>query len=377
MQKLNPEYIPILKINPSYCCVYNEYVGDHVRSYSSSSLKNLEENRHKGELSKKAKNRLYTALDWLLAISKNKTADKLKSKGTFNYKLAMLTLTLPSKQVHNDLYIKKYCLNEFLTIIRKKYNLQNYIWKAEKQENENIHFHLIIDKYIFYKDINTIWNGIMATHGYIDQYRKNQQHKHQNGFYYDKQTSNRWSKSAQLAAFKRGVVTNWCQPTATTDIHSLKKIRNAKAYLGKYITKNPDVEKIVAENVADYCKSNNVQYAPADQYEAIRLEAKQKLSVQGNIWYISQTLSKLKGAIEVVGDRIGKELRWFEDTFKDKVIFNSFASIYRLKLKDIFKYKMVNIGELIKAYVLNLRSIFYPPGELIGSPLGIPLNIFD
>jgi len=129
--------------------------------------------------------------------------------------------------------------------------------------------------------------------------------------------------------------------------------------------------------VADYCKNNNVQYAPSDQYEAIRLEAKQKLSVQGNIWYISQTLSKLKGAIEVVGDRIGKELRWFEDTFKDKVIFNSFASIYRLKLKDIFKYKMVNIGELIKAYVLNLRSIFYPPGELFGSPLGIPLNIFD
>jgi hypothetical protein len=217
----------------------------------------------------------------------------------------------------------------------------------------------------------------MSTHGYIDQYRKNQLKKHEHGFYYDKQNSNRWSKSAQLAAFKRGNATQWCQPTSTTDIHSLKKIRNAKAYLGKYITKNPDVEKIVAEGVADYCKSNNVQYAPADQYEAIRLEAKQKLSVQGNIWYISQTLSKLKGAIEVVGDKLGRELRWFEDTFKDKVIFNSFASIYRIKLHDIFKFKLTNMGDLIKSYVLNLRSIFYPPGELFGSPLGIPLNIFD
>jgi hypothetical protein len=377
VQNSNSDYIPIIKLHPDFCCVYNEYVGNHKRVKSSFSIKNLEQNKHGGELSKKAIRRLYTALDWLLVLAKEKTADKLKTKGTFRYKLAMLTLTLPSQQAHSDLYIKKYLLNDFLTNLRKKYNLQNYIWKGEKQDNGNIHFHLILDKYIFYKEINTMWNSILNKHGYIDEYRKNQQTKHNDGFYYDKKNSNRWSKSAQLSAYKKGIATNWCQPTSTTDIHSLKKIRNAKAYLGKYITKNPDVEKEVGRKIEECKKESGAKSITQWQYEDIKSEVRKKLSVEGNLWYISQSLSKLKGAVEVIGNKIGNELRWFEKNFADRVIYKDFCSIYKFSLKDIFKLKLNNIGDLLKTYILNLRSIFYPPGESIGSPLGIPLNIFE
>lgn len=367
----------MIKIQPGYCVCYNEYIGNRTKDFSKISLDNLTENKHKGNLSDKAIKRLYNALDWLLIIAKNKTADKLKGPGSFNYKLAMLTLTLPCAQLHDDLYIKKYMLNEFLTIIRKKFNLQNYIWKAEKQQNGSIHFHLIIDKYIFYKDINNVWNNILTTHGYINQYRLNQEKKHEHGFFYDKKISTSWNKSKQLAAYKNGFKTHWSCPTGTTDIHSLKKIKNTRAYLAKYITKNPDVSKACAEYNDKYNQRYNVQYTPPKIQEEIRKEVKKKLSVQGNLWYISQSLSKLKGAIIEVSNAIGKELNWFRAKFKEKVLFKDFCAIYKFSIKDIFKFKFTQIMDLVKNYVYNLRDLFYPPGEPIGSPLGIPLNIFE
>jgi hypothetical protein len=377
MINVAPDYIEILKINPDYALIYNEYVGDRSRYYSEKSISNLIKNKHKGELSKKAVNRLHTALDWMLLIAKNKTADNLKNKGQFKFKVSMLTLTLPCEQLHDDLFIKKMMLNEFLTILRKKYNLQNYIWKAEKQGNGNIHFHLIIDKYIFYKDINNVWNQILDTHGYIEKYRKNQQKKHEKGFYYDKKKSKRWSKSAQLKAFKQGVKTNWRQPTGTTDIHSLKKIRNAKSYLSKYISKNPDVIKEVNKYSQMYCRVYDVQHVPADKLEEIKIEVKKKLSIVGNLWYVSRSLSELKGIIMEISDEIGKELNSFRAKALESVIEKDFCTIFKFSIKDIFKNNFTHLGEKVKEYILKMRSLFYPPGELIGSPLGLPLNIFN
>ena len=206
MINASSDYIDILKINPSYAVVYQEYVGDRSRYNNENSAKNLEHNKHSGEMSKKAVMRLQTALDWMLLVSKRKDADSLRGTGKFKFKVSMITLTLPAVQIHNDLYVKKMMLNEFFTVIRKKFNIQNYIWKAEKQGNGNIHFHIIIDKYIFYKDINRIWNQILNTHGYIEIYRANQQKKHENGFYYDKKISKHWSKSAQLKALKTAYI---------------------------------------------------------------------------------------------------------------------------------------------------------------------------
>jgi len=264
----------MIKIHPDYSVGYNEYIGDRYKKNWDKSLENLEDNKHKGNLSYKAIRRLYTALDWMLLVSRPKTADGIRSLGQFSYKIAMLTLTLPCEQMHDDLYCKKYMLNEFLTIIRKKYNLQNYIWKAEKQKNGSIHFHLIIDKYIFYKDINKIWNKILSTQGYIEQYRKNQQAKHANGFYYDKKHSKHWNKSAQLKAYKNGINSNWCNPTGTTDIHSLKKIKNARAYLAKYITKNPEYSTAFDTAAEEYKQSNNVQSLSYNAVKEIKLKIK-------------------------------------------------------------------------------------------------------
>ena len=81
----------------------------------------------------------------------NLTTQYQKSKVYQNpvqYKLTFITLTLPSKQIHSDNEIKSKCLNQFLIELKKNHSVSRYIWKAEKQENNNIHFHIIADKFI-------------------------------------------------------------------------------------------------------------------------------------------------------------------------------------------------------------------------------------
>src|SRR5208282_358408 len=168
------DYQPMLKVNPHNVIIWQQYVGEHSRHSAQLSLKNLELSKQKKDISKKAQQRLSAALHWMLLLANKKQAENLHTNKLFTYRLAMLTLTLPAAQMHYDLFIKKYLLNEFLTIIRKKYNVVNYIWKAEKQFNGNVHFHLIIDKFIHYREANSIWNKILDTHGYIQAYRANQ-----------------------------------------------------------------------------------------------------------------------------------------------------------------------------------------------------------
>ena len=53
----------------------------------SNSLANLSKAKHTGIVSKKAVKRLYTAMDWLLLIARNKWAENMHNHRVFKYKL--------------------------------------------------------------------------------------------------------------------------------------------------------------------------------------------------------------------------------------------------------------------------------------------------
>ncbi len=40
--------------------------------------------------------------------------------------------------------------------MKKSYQVDYYVWKAEPQKNGNIHFHILMDRWVDYKDINRI-----------------------------------------------------------------------------------------------------------------------------------------------------------------------------------------------------------------------------
>jgi hypothetical protein len=124
------------------------------------------------------------------------------------FRLNFITLTLSAKQVHSDQVLKKELLDRFLTLLRRKHGLRNYIWKAERQKNGNIHFHIITDTYLHFKEAQTLWNSLQAKLGYIQAYAKNTGKKN----------------------------------PPSTEVKAVRKLRKMQGYIAKYIMKD-DTEK--------------------------------------------------------------------------------------------------------------------------------------
>ncbi|WP_028889068.1 rolling circle replication-associated protein [Tenacibaculum ovolyticum] len=165
-----------------------------VMSKKGKTLKQL------GLMSKPQQKKAKKAIECLVSmitLSKDKSLKK-KSK---QY-LAFVTLTLPSKQVHSDTDLRK-CLTRYLENLQKTYDVKHYVWKAEPQKNGNIHFHIVIDRYLHHTIHRKLWNKQIDKLGYLDTYAEKHGNKNPN----------------------------------TTDVHALKDKNSASNYLLKYMTK--------------------------------------------------------------------------------------------------------------------------------------------
>ena len=63
-------------------------------------------------------------------------------------------------------------LSQFIDKLKENHQIEHLFWRAEKQENGNIHFHIITDKYIHKDAITKYWNWILKKEGYIDLFKK-------------------------------------------------------------------------------------------------------------------------------------------------------------------------------------------------------------
>jgi hypothetical protein len=147
------------------------------------------------------------------------------------------TLTLPTVQKHSDNWIKRYMLNEFLEYIQKKHKVINYIWKAEAQQNGNIHFHIMADSYLpnaakvsvkRQGRINEAWNMICTKYGYLEGYKEARIAEARAG---------KMSKSAR----KWNKAFNYSVPNST-DVHKLSDKAKPESYICKYVAKNESDE---------------------------------------------------------------------------------------------------------------------------------------
>lgn len=150
--------------------------------------------------SRKCKNMLDS---WLTALEVDRISQG-KGKWYRNQQCTFVTLTLPGEQCHNDKVIKRQCLNKFIQDLKRNQGVVTYFWRAEPQKNGKIHFHLLIDRQIHYMRVRFMWNNCIEPFGYIDQHE----------------------------------ITHGNRNPNSTDIRSLKKVRNTKAYICKYVTKS-------------------------------------------------------------------------------------------------------------------------------------------
>lgn len=128
-------------------------------------------NKVKGILSNKSKRKME---DILIGWNEVLRCAPIESKKIWRIKprFTMLTLTLSSKQVHKDEEIKTKILNPFITELKKVLgrNLL-YVWSAEAQplNTDNIHFHIVTDRYIDKHWARAVWNRIQDRLGYVER----------------------------------------------------------------------------------------------------------------------------------------------------------------------------------------------------------------
>lgn len=223
---------------------------------------------HNFTISDNAYRTLKRRINWLYYLAKSKRVKTYRGKEIYNFKIGFLTLTLPTKQRTCTADVTSSLLNPFLTEIRTRTNMKNYVWRLEFQKNGNVHYHLVTDTYLDYFFVLRIWNRLLKSKGYIDEYKKKFSKMSLTEYrdFVDKDRKTDFSVIAKRYA--RGKADNWEQPNSI-DIKSVVSNKAIANYISKYFAKENEGNPI--KNDLD----NN------DNSNSLRL------------WFCSRSLSKL------------------------------------------------------------------------------------
>lgn len=145
-----------------------------------------------GQLSINAERKLKHAIKWLVASSPVKKGYEKKKGGLVDWRVNMATLTFHDN-VQDD-YLGRKILAQWLEMAKYRFDLYNYVWKAEPQERGAIHFHLITGVYIPHTELKFTWNRL-------------------------------------LRKYKMNEITD-----NSTDIHAVTNAKNLEGYLASYMT---------------------------------------------------------------------------------------------------------------------------------------------
>lgn len=190
--------------NDSFILYQPNYLGCKVSDLRNYKLSLVRNKGYNGYLNRTAIRRIKNTLsNWYTTLNEfNNSSEGRKSY--YRRKLVFITLTLSSEQIHDDKFVKRHFLDRFIVQMKRTRSMNNYLWKAEKQQNGNIHFHVVTDIFIDKKYVQQVWNDIQNDYGYIDRF------------------------------FLKFNHTN----PPSTDIHQVNDLKQLGSYVSKYLTKN-------------------------------------------------------------------------------------------------------------------------------------------
>jgi hypothetical protein len=283
-------------------------------------------------LTKRAKLKIMSKTELFLWVTGAKRMSNKKKIYYDKNNVTFATLTLPFKQIHEDTEIKAICLNQFLTEIRKKYNIRYYLWKAEKTKAGALHFHILFDRFIHYGYLNKTWNRNINKLGYVDQYQKKFSSMTWETYYkywcQTKYKDDKRSYKKVFEAYQKGVRENWKNPNST-DIHKLKQVKSLSKYVGKYLG------EAKAEISAEMSKEVQCD------------------KINGKIWFLSTALSSLKNTSVHLKGKIQKEYSYLCTKFADRIKNHDFASVLLVNLDTLIENKCFN---LVNVYINNSKA---------------------
>jgi hypothetical protein len=316
-----------IKLHPNSLTIYNEYYsdnGDSIRT-GNSGIHTLKRN-YNSKLSPQSRKKLQKAITYMAHVSPEKEAYNPKFNSKFKFRLTFVTLTLSYRQQHSDTEIKAQLLQPFLDYMIKTFKLSYYVWKAERQANQNIHFHLIFDKYINYAVIRNKWNHYQEKLQYISSYWQSQ------------------------AAHKPYPTTKEDYYSVnSTDVHSTRKVKDLARYMCKYMVKDHN-------STHQRIKRNNTHWT--NTYDLVRdrysANAKKFLRQQtgiGRNWGCSYNLTDLKGAYDTLNISLLQEVEKLSSHPECYVFVGDHFKYISFKFEQLQQLGLFELSSLLKAYI--------------------------
>jgi hypothetical protein len=324
-------YSTVVSINPASITTYPELIsGSRPHKQLETYKLNFQDNQHHTKISHSAAKKISTALDYILYTAKEKKIPEGFRGQGLKYKIAFVTLTLSSRQIHSDKEIIKGIFQPLLDWLRKSYKCESYIWRAEKQKNGNLHFHLIIDKWVPWQILRERWNRYQQNLGYVTRYADRQRKFHEHGYHVRYDLIKNWKPQNQKAAYEKSRHQDWNNPNSV-DIHSTKHIKNLKQYLCKYLTKQQN-----ENNEKDPNKFTN----PIDL-----------LSIDSRLWACSERLSNLRGAKADIDSEIIEELERVKSKKNVKTVIGDYFTVCYVDICKLDQNEFPNLIWLFENYI--------------------------
>lgn len=346
MEQENPIiFVPSFSLTPHRLSLFNrrfrhqENVTPFKTKLSRDEKNKILANLHGGEytkelrfhnfsISEQARKTMLLKIQWLYFMAKSRYKKSITGKEIHNFKLNFITLTLASKQTHPTSQITKECFNQFMTEIRERYKIENYVWRLEFQKNGNVHYHIVTDTYTDFHIVQKIWNRCQEKLGYVTAYEKKHALMCLND--YVKAYSNNGEVPFETLRYRyaKGRSLNWRVPNST-DVKSVSSGKKISFYISKYFSKK--------ENKNNACN-------PLDTKEN---------SLGLRLWFCSRSLSK----VDRVSDFIhSKSIDFLEivTSVKDTLcVIHDYCVSYFYSFSSLLNHHKAIIHKVLYEYVIN------------------------
>lgn len=326
----------------------NKYHADPTYKKEGIFQKNLQKAKSTLNLSKNSVRTLRNSVNSLIFLSKPRTVYSPSKNPIYNFRGAFITLTIPAAQNTTDTDMKK-CLDLFLQDLRRVYKVKNYVWRSELQKNGNVHFHIVIDQYIYHKVVRNYWLKALRHTSYVQDYQKkflpmsfvNYRNYRLSSMESSLQNSDKVLKSI-VKAYAYGVRTMWLSPNCT-DIKNIYNVNQMSAYVAKYLAKE-------CKKLADgetFCPD----YQPTEE----------RIAAFGKVWGRSTSLSGLKYIFPYVLESV--------QTFIDALIDSGsvFTKTYEWATIHYFNFKSMpqQLYQRIHRNIYNVAKTWSYPLPVI------------
>lgn len=334
--------VPSFSLTPHRLSLYNTIVRDNkaicendnklTREQKNKILANLhggeytkETRFHNFKLSDQGRKKLMLKINWLYFLAKSRYKKSISGVEIHNFKLNFITLTLSSKQKHPTSEITKNCFNQFMTEIRERYKMENFVWRIEFQKNGNVHYHIVTDTYTDFYIVQKIWNRCQNKLGYVAAYTKKHIVMSLHDYVAAYSDNGKTSFDTLKYRYARGKASDWKIPNSV-DVKSVSSGKKISFYISKYFAKKETM--------------NN----PCNEHD------NKENSLGMRLWFCSRSLSKLDRISDFV-ESCNIDLLSIVTSVKDTLeVVHDYCTSFFFSFSSLLAEGKAVLGQFLRSY---------------------------